>query len=64
MNQIKKARMIAGLTQGELAEQLGISPVQVSKWEHGKSFPAVKRLKQVSEVLNVPVADLIEERAV
>ena len=65
MNQIKRARLIAGLTQTELAEKLGVSSVSVHKWEHGESFPNVKRLKQVADALNTTVGDLLpKERAV
>ena len=65
MNQIKRARLIAGLTLRELADLLGVSYVSVWKWEHGESFPNVKRLKQVADALNTTVGDLLpKERAV
>ncbi len=60
MNQIKRARIIEGLTQTELAELLGISNVSVCKWESGQTFPSTKRLKQVAEALHTTVADLID----
>lgn len=61
MNRIKRARLIEGLTQGELAGQLGVSPVSVCKWENGRTFPSTRRLKRVAEVLHTTVADLLEE---
>ena len=61
MNQFKRARLVQGLTQGELAKELGVSTVQISKWENGKTFPSVKRLKRVAEALHITVADLLEE---
>lgn len=64
MNQIKKARLTAGLTQGELAEKLSVSTVAVCKWENGVTFPRPKRLKQISKVLHIPVKSLLEEEAV
>ena len=64
MNQIKKARLVAGLTQGELAEKLSVSTVSVCKWENGVTFPRAKRLKQVAKVLHVSVKSLLEEEAV
>ena len=63
MNRIKRARIVNGFTQKELADKLGVSPVQICKWETGKSFPAVKRLKQVADVLHTTVNDLLEEEA-
>lgn len=64
MNRIKKARLIEGLTQGELAERVGVSIVTVCKWENSKTFPAPKRLKQVAEALHTTVAKLLEEEKV
>ena len=63
MNQIKKARLSEGLTQEELAEKLGISTVSVCKWETGKAFPAVKRLKEVADALHTTVSELLNEEA-
>lgn len=63
MNRIKRARIVNGFTQKELADKLGVSAVQICKWENGKAFPAVKRLKQVADVLHTTVNDLLEEEA-
>ncbi len=62
MNQIKKARILAGMTQGELAERLSVSKVAVSLWESGKHFPSVKRLSQVAKVLNIAPEKLLEDK--
>ena len=59
MNAIKRARLLKGVTQIDLAKELGVSHVTVNKWEKGKMFPDVKRLKQVADVLNVHVEDLL-----
>lgn len=61
MNGIKKARLISGLTQAELANRLGVSVVSVCKWEHGICFPKVKRLQSVAKVLHTTVEELLEE---
>lgn len=63
MNQIKKARIIAGLTQEQVAKKIGVTTVTVCKWETGQTFPNVRRLKTVADVLNVPIEKLVEERA-
>jgi transcriptional regulator with XRE-family HTH domain len=57
---IKKARLIKGIQQKELANAVGVSPVAVCKWETGKSTPNVKRLKKIAEVLDTTVESLIE----
>ena len=61
MNRIKRARIIEGITQTELAVKLGVSAVSVCKWENGQTFPSIKRLKKVAEALHTTVADLLEE---
>ena len=60
MNQIKKARVMAGLTQTELAERLGVSHVSVCKWENDHAFPRPGRLKAIADVLNTTVESLME----
>ena len=65
LNGFKKARIIAGLTQSEVARQLGVSAVSVHKWECGKGLPRVKRIGAVADVLHTTVENLLdEERAV
>ena len=64
MNSIKKARLLAGITQTELAHKVGVSVVAVNKWENGVMFPNVKRLKTVADALNTTVEVLISDREV
>lgn len=58
---IAQARKRAGLTQEQLAEQLGISPQAVSKWENGWNLPDLENMLLLAEKLNVPYSNLIEE---
>ncbi len=37
--QLTKARDLAGLTQGKLAEKIGVGPQTISNWERGYYFP-------------------------
>ena len=65
MNNFKRARLIAGMTQHELAEKLGVSAVSIHNWESGRNLPKAKRLKDVAHALQTTAADLLdEERAV
>lgn len=61
MNHIKRARIAAGMTQGELAKKLGVSLVTIWKWEMGYALPRVSRLKDVAGALNVTVAELLDD---
>lgn len=47
-----------GLTQDQLAEQLGISPQAVSKWETDLSCPDIGIIPQLAEILEVNLDDL------
>ena len=60
MNNFKRARLIAGMTQSELAEKIGVTVVSVHQWESGRNLPKVKRLKSVAEALNTTVEYLLE----
>ena len=62
INAFKKARLIEGMTQTELAGKLGVSHVSVCKWETGKCFPTAKRLKEIANALNTTVEELIDDR--
>ena len=64
LNTIKKARLLAGITQRQLADSVGVSTVTVSKWERGIMFPNVQRLKIVADSLNTTVEMLISDREV
>lgn len=65
MNQEKIGKFIASLrknkkmTQGQLAEKMGVSINAVSKWERGLSFPDVSLYKKLCDELNISVEELI-----
>ena len=61
MNGFKRARLIKGYTQAEVAKLLGVAPVSVSKWEAGKGLPKAKRMPEVADVLGTTVSDLLNE---
>lgn len=62
MNSFKKARLVEGLTQFELAEKLNVSHVTISQWERGTCFPRARRLKEIANALNTTVEELIDDR--
>ena len=61
LTQIKKARLIAGLEQKQVAEMMGVTQVSVSAWEKGKALPKPQRLKQLASVLNTTVEKLLDD---
>jgi len=52
-NNIKYARKKKGLTQEELATQIGVTPQAVSKWENGTGMPDISMMVPLSQVLSV-----------
>lgn len=56
---IKNWRAAAGLTQRQLAKKLGVSPAALCGWEKGTSGMTLSRARAVSQVLNIPLAELL-----
>lgn len=50
---LKDARISAGLSQKDVAEQLGVAKSTYSLYESGKREPDVSRIKKLAEVLGV-----------
>ena len=50
-----------GLSQLELAEQLGVSRQSVSKWETGQSVPDLDKLIKLADLFGVTVDELVRE---
>jgi transcriptional regulator with XRE-family HTH domain len=58
---IKGARTQLGMTQGQLAEALGIENVTMSRIETGSQLPSLDRLQHLAEILHVPLQALLAE---
>ena len=57
---ISALRREKGMTQLELAQQMGVTDKAVSKWERNLSFPDVTSLPKLAEVLGTSVDELLE----
>lgn len=57
---IKNLRKLRGMTQGELAEKVGVTQSFISDLEYNKKFPGMPTLIKLAEVLGVTVSDLFE----
>jgi transcriptional regulator with XRE-family HTH domain len=51
-NQIRKYRLVLGLTQLEVARSLGIRSATFSSWERGLTCPTGPMLLRLAKVLN------------
>ena len=61
MEKIKFFREVAGISQRDLANRLGIRQAAVAQWETGKSMPTLANLIQIAETLHVSINDLVDE---
>lgn len=65
MDQIKIGKFIAerrkekGLTQMQLAQELGITDRAVSKWENGRALPDASLMLQLCQILGISVTELL-----
>lgn len=53
MRQLKIARVIAGMTQKELAEKSGVPPRVISQLENGKRNTTVRTLQKLADGLDM-----------
>jgi transcriptional regulator with XRE-family HTH domain len=60
---IRAHRLIAGMSQNELGDHLGISFQQIQKYEKGKNRVGAGRLRQIAEIFDVPINALFETNA-
>ncbi|MCG4437262.1 helix-turn-helix transcriptional regulator [Erysipelothrix rhusiopathiae] len=58
--QIKFYRTEQKMSQEMLAEMLNISRQSISKWERGESLPSIDNLIRLSEILGIPLNDLVK----
>ena len=56
---IKEMREKRGLSQGQLADKIGVAQQHISRWENGKHRPGIDILIKIAAVLNCNIGDLI-----
>ncbi len=56
---IAERRRLAGLTQMQLAEKMGVTDRAVSKWENGRAMPDSSIMLALCDVLGITVNDLL-----
>ena len=59
---IYRLRTERNLSQGDLAEALGVSRQSVSKWETGGSVPDLDKLVKLSQLFGVSLDELVLDR--
>ena len=61
---IKKLRESKGITQLQLADEIGVSSKAVSKWETAKGLPDITLIEPLSKALGVSVMELMSGETV
>ena len=59
-SRVRMRRQMLAMSQGQLADALGITYQQVQKCEKGANRIGASRLQQISHILQVPVAFFFE----
>ena len=55
-----KARKDRGLSQEELAGQIGVSRSAVAKWESGRGMPDIENIMRLAQVFHMTVDELLQ----
>lgn len=58
---LKQTRRAKKMKQPQIAEQLNVTKVTVSRWESGQRAMSAKNLKEYCAILDVPVQYIIDK---
>ncbi len=56
---IKRARVLAGFSQKDLARKLGLSDKTISAYETGRAIPPLPTLEKIADVTRRPVEEFL-----
>ena len=63
-NTIKQLREARKMTQGALAEKIGVSSKAISKWETAKGLPDISLLQPLAQALGISVIELMNGQCI
>lgn len=63
MLKMKALRLVAGLTQKDVCEAIGVSKPTLIKWETGLAIPKEEELQRLAEFYNCKPGALLKENA-
>lgn len=61
-SRLRKARERAGLTQAEVARQLGVTPATYARYETGPTLPTFFHVARIAEIFGVSTDYLVGKR--
>jgi transcriptional regulator with XRE-family HTH domain len=56
---LKRLRMLAGLSQQELAQKIGVTQPRIARWEKGEVMPYAQYLAKLAKALEVTIDEII-----
>lgn len=62
MEVLIECRKDKGITQADLADQLGLKPTTVASWEQGKSLPNIQTLYRLAQYYNKTIGYMYGEK--
>ena len=60
---IREARLLAGLSQGELGDRVGKDRAQIARWERGAVQPSFETLRELVEACGFELSVAVAPRA-
>ncbi|HOC55386.1 MAG TPA: helix-turn-helix transcriptional regulator [Verrucomicrobiota bacterium] len=57
---MRAARVLAGMTQLQLADRIGKKEIEVSRFETGRAQPDAEAKRRIAEVLGKPTFELFD----
>ena len=57
---MRAARVLAGMTQLQLADRIGKKEIEVSRFETGRAQPDAEAKRRIAEVLGKPTVELYD----
>ena len=63
MLSIKEARTELGMTQEQLAKEIGVTQGAVAQWEKGLTHPSFEILPKLAKTLKITLEELIVDKA-
>ena len=60
-NKIYQLRKSCGMTQEQLAEEVGVARQTISKWELGETAPDIKQAQVLAQIFGITLNELVED---
>lgn len=60
-DKLRELRELENMTPYELGSYLDVSADTILKWETGKKFPSINKLKELSLIFNISIDELVEK---